>query len=61
MNGMGLDDPGRSNPTIIKDVRPIADALAIITRRGDNWDEAARNLIEGVTLHFATCPGYHNR
>lgn len=48
------------NPTIIEDAGLIADGL-VITDPGNkepHWDESAKNLIEGFSLHVATDPLY---
>ena len=51
------------NPTIIEDGGLIADGCVISAEGGKDphWDEASRNVIEGLVLHGATAPQYEGR
>src|SRR5690606_29374143 len=51
------------SPTIIEDAGLIADGLVATTgqEKDPHWDESARNFIEGLILHVATCPRYEGR
>ncbi|HRD75332.1 MAG TPA: type IV secretory system conjugative DNA transfer family protein [Hyphomicrobiaceae bacterium] len=51
------------SPTLIEDAGLIADAIVIPAenQRDPHWEESARNLIEGLILHVATCPLYEGR
>jgi type IV secretion system protein VirD4 len=48
------------SPTLIEDAGLIADAIVVPAdaQKDPHWDESARNIIEGVILHVATCPLY---
>ncbi|MGF1620893.1 MAG: type IV secretory system conjugative DNA transfer family protein [Rhodomicrobiaceae bacterium] len=54
---------GRGSATIVEDGGLIADALVMREpgARDPHWDDSARNLIEGVTLHVATWRKYWRR
>jgi type IV secretion system protein VirD4 len=60
-NPMTILGPG--SPTLIEDAGLIADAIVIPAdgQKDPHWDESARNLIEGIILHVATCPLYERR
>ncbi|MEQ1653195.1 MAG: type IV secretory system conjugative DNA transfer family protein [Hyphomicrobium sp.] len=51
------------SPTLIEDAGLIADALIMPNEnsKDPHWDESARNFIEGLILHVATCPLYEGR
>jgi type IV secretion system protein VirD4 len=50
------------SPTLVEDAGLIADAIVIPAAGGDvHWDDAARNWIETIILHVATCPVYEDR
>lgn len=44
--------------TVIEDAGMIADALVVAAGKDPHWDESARNFIEGLILHVASCPRY---
>lgn len=49
------------NKNIVEDAGLIADALVVPGGGDVHWDESAKNFIEGVILHVATCPAYESR
>lgn len=51
------------SPTLIEDAGLIADAIVVPAEgsKDPHWDESARNFIEGIVLHVATCPLYEGR
>lgn len=49
------------NKNIVEDAGLIADALVVPSGGDVHWDESAKNFIEGVILHVATCPDYEGR
>lgn len=57
-NPLSVLTPG--SRTIIEDANLIADAMVVQGAAGKDphWDESAKNFIEGVILHVATCPAY---
>lgn len=70
--GFAAGQRGRFNPmsilkpdsqTLIEDAGLIADAIVIPAESGKDphWEESARNIIEGLILHVATCPLYEGR
>jgi len=60
-NPMAILTP--ESPTLIEDAGLIADALVVPSEasKDPHWDESARNIIEGLILHVATCPLYEGR
>lgn len=46
--------------SLVADAALIADALVVTSDRDPHWDESARILIEGVTLHVRTWPGFRH-
>jgi type IV secretion system protein VirD4 len=60
-NPMSILTP--DSPTLIEDAGLIADAIVVPAdaQKDPHWDESARNIIEGVILHVATCPLYEGR
>ena len=52
---------GADSKTVIEDAGLIADALIISSGGDTHWDDAARNLIEGLILHVATCEDHESR
>ncbi len=60
-NPMAILTP--DSPTLIEDAGLIADAIVMPSdaQKDPHWDESARNLIEGLILHVATCPLYEGR
>jgi type IV secretion system protein VirD4 len=50
----------KASNTIIEDAGLIADALVIPSGGDTHWDDSARNFLEGVILHVATCPAYED-
>ena len=49
------------NKNIVEDAGLIADALVVPSGGDVHWDESAKNFIEGVILHVATCPAYNDK
>lgn len=60
-NPMSILTP--DNPTRIEDAGLIADGCVVPAEGGKDphWDEASRNVIEGLILHSATSPLYEGR
>lgn len=58
-NPMAMLNP--ENKNIVEDAGLIADALVVPSGGDVHWDESAKNFIEGVILHVATCPSYEGR
>lgn len=60
-NPMSILKP--DSPTLIEDAGLIADAIVIPaeSQKDPHWEESARNIIEGLILHVATCPLYEGR
>jgi type IV secretion system protein VirD4 len=54
----GLDPKGE---TVIEDAGLIADALVVAAGKDPHWDESARNFIEGLILHVASCQRYEGQ
>ena len=54
-NPLSLLNP--KNDTVIEDAALIADGMVTVAKNDPHWDESAKQFIEGLILHVATCPG----
>ena len=57
-NGLYSAEQVKLKKTAVEDAGLIADALVIPGEGDTHWDDSARNLLEGLILHVATCPAY---
>jgi type IV secretion system protein VirD4 len=47
--------------SLVEDAELIADAIVIPSGGDTHWDESAKRFLQGVVLHVATFPRYHDK
>ena len=60
-SGAGQGGEKALSKTAVEDAGLIADALVVPGGGDTHWDDAARNLLEGLILHVATCEDYRHK
>ncbi|MGJ8678479.1 MAG: type IV secretory system conjugative DNA transfer family protein [Akkermansiaceae bacterium] len=50
-----IDILSLDSDTLVEDAGLIADALIVESGGDSHWDESAKNILEGIILHVATC------